>query len=498
MTRQTRTKQADGAVRPQDNPRLREMARQLPRGAILDRRGLPIAMDSTLDVSKLAKEYAAIGVSPCGVTNAAAPRRTGATTPAPAAAPPKTPGERCYPLGGSAFHLLGDAVSKANWAAPNSSFAERDFDARLRGYQDYSELLALWDHRDEPFHLGVRAILDRPRDIKLSIDARLQMRAATLLARQLGQLGLSKGAVVVLDVATGDVLASVSAPWPRLDAGRVGLQEDALRPELPLLDRVRYGQYPPGSTFKLVTAAAALRSSSDIAERHFDCKPLPDGRVGMQLPRWRRPIRDDATDHTAHGDVTLDEGLRVSCNAYFAQLGLAVGAGTLKNTADAFEIATSTSGTAGDLGEQLPWASYGQAEVVASPFRMARVAATMAARGEMAPGRWVIDPAPVSVPPRRILEPAAADRVARAMRRVVTGGTASALAGHEVEIAGKTGTAEVAGAPSHSWFVGFAPATGTKRIAIAVIVENGGYGARAAVPLAGDVVSAARSLGMIP
>ena len=71
-------------------------------------------------------------------------------------------------------------------------------------------------------------------------------------------------------------------------------------------------------------------------------------------------------------------------------------------------------------------------------------------------------------------------------------------AGHEVEIAGKTGTAEVTGAPSHSWFVGFAPATGPKRIAIAVIVENGGYGARAAVPLAGDVVTAARSLGIIP
>jgi len=303
---------------------------------------------------------------------------------------------------------------------------------------------------------------------------------------------------VVLDVATGEVLASVSAPWPRLDRGRLGLEEDVTRPDLPLLDRVRYGQYPPGSTFKLVTAAAALRAAPDVAERHFECKPLSDGRVGMQLPRWRRPIRDDATDHVAHGDVTLDEGLRVSCNAYFAQLGLAIGPRTLKDTADAFEITTSTAGTAGDLGEQLPWASYGQAEVLASPFRMARVAATMAARGEMLPGRWVIDPAPATVPSRRILEPAAADRIARAMRRVVTGGTASSLAGHEVEIAGKTGTAEVAGAPSHSWFVGFAPATGPKRIAVAVIVENGGYGARAAVPLAGDVVTAARSLGIIP
>ncbi len=499
MTRQARTRQADGAVRPQDNPRLREVARLLQRGAILDRRGVPIAMDSTLDVAAHAKEYAALGASPCGAIvgagGRAGARAEGARAAASAAV--RAPGERCYPLGGGAFHLLGDSVSKANWAATNVAFIEREFDARLRGYQDYSELLALWDHRDDPFHLGARAIRERPRDVKLTIDARLQARTAALLGRRLGDLGLSKGAVVVLDVATGDVLASVSAPWPRLDRSRAGLEEDARRPELPLLDRARYGQYPPGSTFKLVTAAAALRASSDVAERHFDCRPLPDGRVGVQLPGWRRPVRDDVTDRTAHGDVTLDEGLRVSCNAYFAQLGLAVGPRTLKATADAFELTTSTESTADDLRAQLPWASYGQAEVLASPFRMARVAATMAARGEMMPGRWVLEPAPVATPPRRILEPAAADRIARAMRRVVTGGTASSLSSHDGEIAGKTGTAEVAGAPSHSWFVGFAPASGSKRVAIAVIVENGGYGARAAVPLAGDVVSAARSLGII-
>jgi cell division protein FtsW (lipid II flippase) len=498
MTRQTRTRQADGAVRPQDNPRLREVARFLLRGAILDRRGLPIAMDSTLDVSAHVKDYAALGVSPCGTADSGrAVARTAAPRPA-ASGPNRTPAERCYPLGGSAFHLIGDSVSKANWAATNSAFVERDFDARLRGYEDYSELLALWDHRDDPFHLGARAIRERPRDVRLTIDARLQARTAALLGRRLGDMGLAKGAVVVLDVATGDVLASVSAPWPRLDRGRVSLEEDAQRPELPLLDRARYGQYPPGSTFKLVTAAAALRASSDVAERHFECRPLPDGRVGIQLPGWRRPVRDDITDHAAHGDVTLDEGLRVSCNAYFAQLGLAVGPRTLKATADAFDLPSSTADTVDDLKAQLPWASYGQAEVLASPFRMARVAATMAARGQMMPGRWVLEPASAVTPARRILEPAAADRIARAMRRVVTGGTASSLAGHEAEIAGKTGTAEVAGAPSHSWFVGFAPASGSKRIAIAVIVENGGYGARAAVPLAGDVVSAARSLGMIP
>jgi cell division protein FtsI/penicillin-binding protein 2 len=177
---------------------------------------------------------------------------------------------------------------------------------------------------------------------------------------------------------------------------------------------------------------------------------------------------------------------------------MAVGARGLKDTADAFEIATTKEGTVKALGEELPWSSYGQSEVLASPFRMARVAATMAAHGDMPAGRWVLAPASAPVRPRHILDAGAADRVARAMRRVVTSGTASVLSGHDVEIAGKTGTAEVAGAPSHSWFVGFAPVAGPKRIAIAVIVENGGYGARAAVPLAGEVVTAARSVGIIP
>ena len=497
MTRETRTRQGDGAIRAQENPRLREAARLIRRGSIVDRRGIPIAMDPAVDLAAFRKDYAALGVSPCPDADVVVRDRPGAVPPRTPSGTARPPATRCYPLGGAAFHLLGDAVSRVNWAAPNSAFAERDFDPRLRGYDDVSELTALWDHRHEPWHPFVRTLLDKPRDVQLTIDARLQAKAASLLAKQLGELNLSKGAVVVIDVATGDVLASVSAPWPRLDRTRKGLDEDARRPDLPLLDRVRYGQYPPGSTFKLVTAAAALRAANGVAERHFDCRPLPDGRVGIQLDGWRRPVRDDATDRTPHGDVTLDEGLRVSCNAYFAQLGLAVGPRALKETADAFEITSSDAGTPEGVRGQLPWASYGQAEVLASPFRMARVAATMAARGEMPAGRWILSPAAPAAGPRRVLEPAAADRIARAMRRVVTGGTASALAGRDVEIAGKTGTAEVAGAPSHSWFVGFAPLDGPKRIAVAVIVENGGYGARAAVPLAGDVIAAARSLGLL-
>ena len=84
------------------------------------------------------------------------------------------------------------------------------------------------------------------------------------------------------------------------------------------------------------------------------------------------------------------------------------------------------------------------------------------------------------------------------MRSVVTSGTGRALRSHPVAIAGKTGTAEVAGAPAHSWFTGFAPYHGTgRRIAFAVIVENAGYGSRAAAPIAGEIVSAAKELGLI-
>ena len=82
------------------------------------------------------------------------------------------------------------------------------------------------------------------------------------------------------------------------------------------------------------------------------------------------------------------------------------------------------------------------------------------------------------------------------MREAVTSGTGRTLAAHPVAIAGKTGTAEVTGAPSHSWFVGFAPASGPRPIAFAVIIENAGYGGRAAARVAGEIVTAARELGL--
>src|SRR5262249_40389169 len=151
---------------------------------------------------------------------------------------------------------------------------ERDSARRLRGYDDrptllevknpktgktdrvlrydYRELVPLLRHRGEPDHPAVRRILDRPRDVRMSIDARLQARVAAILQNQLRRARQDKGAAVVLDPATGDLLAAVSSPMPQPESGAEAQDGEAADQEAnPYLDRARYGLYPPGSTFKV-------------------------------------------------------------------------------------------------------------------------------------------------------------------------------------------------------------------------------------------------------
>ena len=265
------------------------------------------------------------------------------------------------------------------------------------------------------------------------------------------------------------------------------------------LDRARYGVYPPGSSFKIVTAAAALRSSPGLKDQVFVCERLEDGRVGAHIPGWSRPVRDDRADTVPHGTLAMERALIVSCNAYFAQLGLKLGPDALLETAGLFEIPLGQPESPRQMRDTLPFAAYGQGQVLATPFKMARVAATVAGGGTMPQGHWVLDDSNRRTdPPRPILPSSVAELLARTMRRVVLEGTGRVLRQVVPPVAGKTGTAEVADAPAHSWFVGFAPYGGaTPRIAFAVIVENGGYGASLAAPIAGDVVAAARGLGII-
>jgi cell division protein FtsI/penicillin-binding protein 2 len=356
---------------------------------------------------------------------------------------------------------------------------------------DYRELVPLLRHRREPNDPAVRRVLDRPRDVRMTIDARLEVKVAEILRNQLKLSGQSKGAAVVMDPATGDLLAAVSFPLPVQ-----GPEQDEANP---YLDRARYGLYPPGSTFKVVTAMAALRKNAQLAHQTYQCVRLPDGRAGNYLKGSKRPIRDDEQDKSPHGTLDLEHGLVVSCNAYFAQLGAYdVGADALHDTATLLGIAAASPDTAAELKKSLPQSSYGQGEVVASPFQMARVAATVANNGAMPQGRWLADENNGrSAPPAIVLPPDEAATLGRFMREVVTSGTGRRGAAG-VAVAGKTGTAELADGPSHAWFIGFAPYGGAgRKIAFSVLVENGVYGGTAAAPAAAEMVNAAVKLGLI-
>jgi len=191
--------------------------------------------------------------------------------------------------------------------------------------------------------------------------------------------------------------------------------------------------------------------------------------------------------------------IAVSCNAYFAQLGTyEVGAQQLHDTAALFDI---PAGDVQEIKKMMPFASYGQGPVLVTPFKMARVAATIADSGTMPQGRWVLDDSNTRKDvPRPILNAESAIKVAGAMRDVVTSGTGRrAMSGLDVEVAGKTGTAQMDEGMPHSWFAGFAPFDGdpSNRIAFAVVVEHGGYGAQVAAPIARKLVEAARDLEII-
>jgi peptidoglycan glycosyltransferase len=265
-----------------------------------------------------------------------------------------------------------------------------------------------------------------------------------------------------------------------------------------LLDRARYGQYPPGSTFKLVTAMAALHGDPSLTRRTYQCRPLGDGRCGNTIAGWNRAIKDDIGDR-AHGTLDMERAIAVSCNAYFAQLGVRdVGSKALAEMADRLGLST---GDAAALRQALPFAAYGQGPVLVTPFKMARVAATIAAGGRMPQGRWMAgDGNPRQDAPLEVLAEPQAAFLATAMRRVVTEGTARrVMASSAVSLAGKTGTAQLDRGVPHAWFIGFAPFDGTpeRRLAFAVVVENGGYGGRIAAPIAREVMEAAKELGLL-
>jgi len=495
--------QADGGRRFQYNPRVLEALRSIPRGTIYDRRGLPIASNDQAVLEKAAGAYEQIGRKLDDVCP-----RVG----------------RCYPVGPALQHVLGDADTRDNWSAANTSYVERDAEDLLRGFddraatlsttdrggqpslavrRDYTPLIPLVRHRYEPEHADVKALRARSRDVRITIDARFQLAVASIIERAARQSGSGKGAAVILDADTGELLASVSYPFGTGELRNLGTGElrNLGTGELRnwgtgevVLDRARYGLYPPGSTFKIVTAAAALREDTGLSHQTLTCQRLPNNRVGASLP-GHGPIHDDDRDRSAHGAIAMHDAIVKSCNAYFAQLAVALGSETLAHTAAAAGITLNTSRSPERILANLPHAGYGQGEVLVTPQRLARVAAAIGTDGIIRETPIVTSGTSVDT---TFVTPGAARTLASYLRDAVTDGTGRLLKAHPARIAGKTGTAEVDGAASHAWFVGFAPQGPAKRrIAFAVILENAGYGGAAAASVAGQIATTAISMGLL-
>jgi peptidoglycan glycosyltransferase len=331
-------------------------------------------------------------------------------------------------------------------------------------------------------------------------------------------LGRQRGAVVALDPGTGEVLAMVSSPdfdpntlashdRKEATAAREALLEDPARP---LENRAVAGRlYPPGSVFKLVTAAAALESG------RFDEKSVLPGPAQLDLPQTNVSLPNSGGRACGANDqVSLTDALRISCNTAFGALGLQLGDDTIRKQAQSFgfgqelrvPLRVTPSTVPQDMNEpQTAQAAIGQFDVRVTPLQMAMVSAGIANGGV------VMRPTLVravrsqdletieEARPTELSQAVSADTAAaltRMMTTVVDDGTGRAARISGVAVAGKTGTAQHAeGRAPHAWFTAFAPVQ-DPRVAVAVVVEDGGdagdqaSGGRTAAPIARAVIEA--------
>ncbi len=359
----------------------------------------------------------------------------------------------------------------------------------------------------------LRFHLYQPQDVVLGIDMRLQRDAERLM-------GDRRGAVVAIDPANGQILALVSTPGFDPNAvvnptsGAAAFTRLTQDPASPLLDRATQGRFVPGSVFKLVTSIAGLGSGAITPQTTYPDQPAEE-KTGFLVDGYR--VIDG--HHPFTDGIALDytQALEVSCNIYFAHVGLAVGGPALVQWAARlgfgsplpFDLPTAASQVTsggGPLGGfkdrvELANAAYGQAEVLVTPLQMALVAATIANGGVLMEPHLVIGTraadgtfqprAPVRW--RTVTDPGTAATIAAAMEQAVEGAWGIPFAGLAkvpgVPTAGKTGTAQLGGSGEpHSWFVGFAPVQGAK-IAVAVLLERAGSGATEAAPLAGRLMA---------
>jgi peptidoglycan glycosyltransferase len=363
----------------------------------------------------------------------------------------------------------------------------------------------------------VDEILGRPKvgaSVVTTIDPRLQRAAARALR------GV-QGGLVAMNPQTGEILAMYSTPTfdPNPLASHDGDEVRAAWKELtedktkPLLARAYQELFPPGSTFKVVTAAAALEGGTKPSTTF----PNPHQ---LDLPQTNNVLKNFGDSHCLGGasEITLAQAFQISCNVVFGEIGLKIGAERLVGQTERFgfdqkidfdlPFAEGRIPEAGEFEQDLPGVAYsaiGQQSVAANPLAMALVTSAIANRGvEMQPrlvseirdnsGRVVKSFGPQELD--RAISSGTARQLTDMMVSVVEAGTGTPAQIPGVEVAGKTGTAQHPGGDPHAWFLSFAPAD-NPRIVVAVVVLNGGSlgseatGGHVAAPIAKSVLETA-------
>lgn len=408
---------------------------------------------------------------------------------------------------GDDSYKLGDIIGKFG--------LEKYYDTYLRGTPGGEQVEV--DVTGRPVQrLGMKEPI-AGNNLRLTIDYHLQDAAERAMDEVLGQIGAQAAAAVVLNPQTGEVLAMVSRPNfdPNLFALGISTKDWNVinnNPHYPLDNKAVTGEYPPGSTFKIITGTAAL----------MEKVVTPDELIFDSGQHWIIPKTN--ADGEALGYINFVQALAHSDNVYFYEMGNRLGIDRLAKWARLFGIGEKTgidlsyeaSGNVACpeykrkvfdeewyLAETFD-ASIGQGFTLATPLQMAVVMSEAATGGKKykpylvrdifdSNGNVIKHFDPVLVRDLNI-DPAIAQLVQQGLHEVSTIGTAASMfRDFPVPIAGKTGTAENSQGREHGWFVAYGPFD-NPNIAVAVIVENAGYGATSAVPIGHKILTAAFGL----
>lgn len=440
---------------------------------------------------------------------------------------------RAYPFGATLAHVVGyvGAVSEKDLTGDpllelpgfrvGKSGVERTREDLLRGKAGVSRVEV------NAYGRVIRELNRREGqpggELRLSLDAELQSYSMALL-------GEESASAVVMDIHSGDILTLASTPGFDPQGFNIGLTQQAWAdltndPRNPLLNKAIAGQYPPGSTFKMIVAIAALDAGVISPDQQIFCS----GHVELGNQRfhcWKR---------TGHGNMSLVEAISQSCDVYFYDIAKRVGIDRIAETARSFGLGGATgieipaeskglmptrawklarTGEAWQKGETLV-AGIGQGFVLTTPIQLAVMTARLANGGFDVTPRLILDDTESPGVPARELQRlpvgrTALDLVTEGMRRVSNEPTGTAFASRirerDMMLAGKTGTSQVRRISraerevrvlrneelpwrerDHALFVAYAPID-APRYAISVVVEHGGSGSRAAAPIARDIL----------